>query len=124
MTKRAEQSGTIMQGYRVGPKSTATHPGNSVTYLLGSIFDGTNHTQWLNGTGATPVSSSGNFNWNVILINARWINNNVGVVGNNKFAEILVLNTALTTLIHQKIEGYLANKWGAGFLTLGTSLQK
>lgn len=106
-----EGTGTVIQGYRGGFKSSASHPGNGVPYQTSSIFDGANHTIYKDGVAASSSASTGAFNYDLIALNARW-SGSYNTEGKNRFAEVIVINAAVTTDNRQKIEGYLAHKWG------------
>ena len=93
-----------------GPFSINT----STTYFVDSMFDGTTHTAYLNGSNAASVSTSTNFSiylfgigfqaYQIVSPSADYW---VGYIN-----EVIVYNTALTTTQRQQIEGYLAWKWG------------
>lgn len=81
-------------------------------FIGGSVFDGTNHTTYVDGVAGTAVASSGNFgasNQTLAVLGAYhaslpWI----GGVG-----EIIVVIGEVTTSDRQKVEGYLAHRWAA-----------
>lgn len=91
-------------------------------YTFGMIVNGTSHTFRLDGTSTTStLASTPNFNINTITIG-----HNAGEAGtaavawNSLVGEIVVCNTNLSTSNRDKIEGYLAWKWGlAGSLAAG-----
>jgi len=53
-------SDTTVTGFRNGAKSNGT-VATGTPYVLGSIFDGTNHTMYINGTAQSAVGSTGTF---------------------------------------------------------------
>jgi len=94
----------------VGPFSIDT----STTYLVDSMFDGTTHTGYLNGTSVGSAAISSNFSIYLFGIGFQayqlvssssdyW----VGYIN-----EVIVYSDALSTTQRQQIEGYLAAKWG------------
>ena len=87
--------------------ATATQ---NVPTLLTTVVTGTSNFVFLNGTGATPVATTGNFNIVNYLIGGA-----LGETGtqllNGDVGEVLLYNIALTTLQRQQVEGYLAWKW-------------
>ena len=94
----------------VGPFSINT----STTYLVDSMFDGTTHTGYLNGTSVGSAAISSNFSIYLFGIGFQayqlvssssdyW----VGYIN-----EVIVYSDALSTTQRQQIEGYLAAKWG------------
>ena len=94
----------------VGPFSINT----STTYLVDSMFDGTTHTGYLNGTSVGSAAISSNFSIYLFGIgfqayqlvastNDYW----VGYIN-----EVIVYSNALSTTQRQQVEGYLAAKWG------------
>jgi hypothetical protein len=96
---------------------------NSVVSTI-QIVNGTNElaAAWVDGTksyisqyGGTPatVASSGNFAISAYAIGDQaYINVDSTAVFYGYISEILVYNAALTTAQRQKVEGYLAWKWG------------
>jgi hypothetical protein len=88
------------------------------TFTAGSIFqgctvyDGTNVITYLNGVGGTASASSGTFGiTQYLLTNATSTYSAfLGTVG--VMSEMITYSTALTTVQRQRVEGYLAWKWG------------
>lgn len=83
-------------------------------YTFGMIVNGTSHTFRLDGTSTTStLASTPNFGITTITIG-----HNAGEAGtaavawNSLIGEIIVCNTALSTANRDKVEGYLAWKWG------------
>jgi hypothetical protein len=105
-------SNTSFQGFRNGSRSTTDFSTVAdIPVVATSQFDGTNHTLYVNGTGYTPVASTGSFNITTYVIgnsmaefNSVWFNGTIG--------EVLIFNTSLNLADRQRIEGYLADKWG------------
>jgi hypothetical protein len=79
--------------------------------FVGSIYNGTNHTIYLNGTAGTTVAITGNFGYSRYVVGTssgeESIVNLNGIIG-----EVIHYNAALTTFQRQQVEGYLAWKWG------------
>ncbi len=86
---------------------TLTNP-----FLATTVFDGSMNTIYLNGTAATSVASTGNFNaGNVVLCNRY----DGGVSTNGwkgTMGEVIICNANLSASDRQKVEGYLAHRWG------------
>lgn len=83
-------------------------------YTFGMIVNGTSHTFRLDGTSTTStLASTPNF-----AINTMTVGHNAGEAGtaavawNSLVGEIIVCNTNLTTSDRDKVEGYLAWRWG------------
>lgn len=95
-----------------GPVNNTTLFGQSISSPLGDalVTDGV-YTEYIN---ATPVTLSTTWRWN----DSGQTNMNIGSRGDRGtnstlyFFEILIFNTAVTTDVRQKAEGYLAWKWG------------
>jgi Divergent InlB B-repeat domain/MAM domain, meprin/A5/mu len=81
-------------------------------FLAVTVFTGSTNTLYLNGTPATGVASSANFNTGKIVIGARWQTSVFNNFWNGNFGEAIICNTNLNVSDRQKIEGYLAHKWG------------
>ena len=85
-------------------------PGYNTPFQAASIADGTTNILYINGTGGTPTSSSGNFGYSVYGIGQE-------AHGQPEFfqgyiSEIIVYHAYLNQTQQQQIEGYLAWKWG------------
>lgn len=98
--------------HRNGVLSSATAP-LTQGFLVATVFDGANNTIYLNGKPSAAVASSQNFNTDKLIVGSRW---RLGAVSapywNGNFGEAILFNVELNTSDRQKIEGYLANKWG------------
>ena len=78
-------------------------------YLVTGYFDGTNEYLGVNGV-YNYVATSGTFNIINYGIGVNTYNNTE--IGTCKYGEIIVYKSALSTLNMQRMEGYLASKWG------------
>jgi Family of unknown function (DUF6288)/Bacterial Ig domain/Divergent InlB B-repeat domain/Bacterial Ig-like domain/HEAT repeats len=101
-----------LQGCRVLEKSKVASPADDVPYIFGSAFDGANNTVYLNGTAAAPVSSTGQFHWDRIDLASRYVDSAYISPASVKIAEVVILTNATDVKTRQRIEGYLAHKWG------------
>ena len=88
--------------------------GLNITYgspfLFSDTLDGTTNFPYLNGTLGTTGASSGNFGFNTYGIGSSFgtsIQRNTGHI-----FEVIIYTISLATSDRQKIEGYLAWKWG------------
>ena len=84
----------------------------STPSILESIYDSVNHTMYVNGTAGTPVASIGTFTATprIALFNYLAAPTLAGWSGN--CSEVIIGDSALSTDNRQKLEGYLAWKWG------------
>ncbi|GDX36491.1 hypothetical protein LBMAG18_10020 [Alphaproteobacteria bacterium] len=107
-----EGAGAIITPFRVSGLSFVNHPGNSIPYIITSIFNGSNNILYLNGNPSTPVASSGNFNFKRIYLGVRWaLNGGTWGYYNGDIAEIIFFNRALNTEERVAIERYLSKKF-------------
>ncbi len=110
--------GTQLLTYRNANMASATVV--SGTNFIGCcLFDGTSNYMFKDGTLGTQVSSSGTFTTSIYGVGSDAGTQFMGgtsSLGTNclvgKIGEMILFNTALTTPQRQKIEGYLAQKWG------------
>lgn len=108
-----ESAGNFIMPYRAGGLSQInTHPGNNVSYIITSVFNGSTNVLYLNGNASTPVASSGNFNFRAIYLGVRWaLNGQTWGYYNGDMAEIIFFNRAISTEERKAIESYLAKKY-------------
>lgn len=106
-----ENTGTIIQSYRNGSKSQATHPGNATAYQATSIFDATNNTMRLDGAAQTPVGSTGSFGYDNMILAARR-DFAPGVFGEIDICELVICEAALSGTDLTNLEDYLTTEWG------------
>jgi hypothetical protein len=108
-----------VQTYRNAALSSTTGT-LTAGFLAGTVFDGATNTAYLNGTAATSVASTGVFNAGKVVLGARWQTSVFNNWWNGNFGEAIICNTNLSTTDRQKVEGYLAHRWGlAGNLAVG-----
>lgn len=107
------QHGISYGPYRQGTYNSNDIPPNQPT-ILSAWYDG--NKQYSNVNGSFSIKENhrgGNFNINVFSVGKQ---PNMGDIGPSQYdgeiAEILVYNTNLSKENHQKVEGYLAWKWG------------
>jgi hypothetical protein len=107
-----ERGGAGINAFRASaPLGTSALPGFAVPFLCCSLFNGTNHTMFVNGIAGTTVASTGNFAYRVYNIGNSLGEENL-VYWNGFIGEVIVYNSALSTRQRQQVEGYLAYKWG------------
>ncbi|MES2982743.1 MAG: hypothetical protein V4727_10550 [Verrucomicrobiota bacterium] len=97
--------------HRVNSLSSST--GTLTTgFLATTVFNGSTHTLYLNGTPSAAIVSTDSFNANKVILGARWQKGAIAPpFWNGNFGETIICNTDLSTPDRQKIEGYLAHKW-------------
>jgi hypothetical protein len=106
-----ERGGSGINAFRAGtPLGTSALSGFSVPFLCCSLFNGTNHTMFMNGSAGTTVASTGNFAYRVYNIGNSLGEENL-VHWDGFIGEVIVFNVALTIGQRQQVEGYLAWKW-------------
>lgn len=82
-------------------------------YTLGIIVSGTSHTFRLDGSSTTStLASTPAFNINTMTLGHNAGELSFAVAWNSLIGEIVVCNTNLSTSNRDKIEGYLAWRWG------------
>ena len=106
-----ERNSTKFDAYRNMTALSGATASFGVAVLVCSLFDGTNHTFYLNGTAGTSVSSTGNFGYTNYEVGGSFGEESL-VPLNAQIGEVIHYNGALTTEQRQKLEGYLAWKWG------------
>ena len=83
---------------------------NNTPYIMDFQANGTNLISYLNGTAQAGQASTTNFNITRYRVGSM-VGNDTNVY-TGYISEVLIYNTALTTVQRQNIESYLANKWG------------
>ena len=107
-TNQAIQSGRYQGSGNVNTTQVAVT--YNTPFQATSVVDGTTNTLYLNGTSAATASCTGNFGYTAYGIGAapafpaEWLQGYI--------SEIIIYNASLTSTQRQKIEGYLAWKWG------------
>jgi hypothetical protein len=76
------------------------------------VSDGADIYGYKNAVLADSDASSGNWNADFFGINHRWYGSSKSIMGRHNIGEILLYTTALSQTDREKIEGYLAHKWG------------
>ena len=97
---------------------SSTALGNTV-YLNSAVFNSSAATFSGGQNGSNSTSSTGSSSWNTtptsISLGAYFDTSNLGfqnLAFNGEMYEIIIFNSAVTPAQRQKIEGYLAQKWG------------
>jgi len=110
-------------GYRNRQTNFATVTTNTL-FIIAVVYDGTNSTNYINGTSASVVSSTGTFGTSSYSI-GRDVGNSFGAYTYwpGTVGEVIVYNASLTATQRQQVEGYLAWKWGLQSQLLNTHLQ-
>ncbi len=90
--------------------SSAITYGNN--YRLGSVYDGTNHTIYINNTAGTPAASTGSFNNTDVVLG---IGTNTGFFSEawkGVICEVFVCKVAPDSTTRTQIDDYFKAKWG------------
>jgi hypothetical protein len=95
--------------HRISSLSSSTG-GLTNGFLAGTVFNGSTDTFYLNGTASAAVASTGSFNSDKVILGGRW--QGTSPFWNGRFGEAIICKTNLSTSDRQKLEGYLAHKWG------------
>jgi hypothetical protein len=101
-------TGDTIAGYRNSAQLSTSGSLASSNFVAICVFDGTNNTVYINGVARTPVSCTGNFNAGAVSMG--WFPGDSGF--NGHMSEALYGATLCDTATRQKIEGYLAWKYG------------
>jgi hypothetical protein len=104
-----DSSADALCGYRNGSKSTKAIS-TSTPFSAASVFDGTDHTMYVNGSGGTAVGSTGTFDCvdyaigcnTQVLDEAKWYGN---------IYEICVYSGALNGTELGQLRTYASTKW-------------
>jgi hypothetical protein len=101
-----------------GFRNFATNFGSvttNTTFLICLQYDGTTSTNFINGTSASSVASTGSFGTTSYSI-GRDVGNTDGggayTYWPGKVGEVIIFNSSLSNIQRQQVEGYLAWKWG------------
>ncbi len=109
------QNGTTsnsLQTYRNSTALSATTGTLTNAFLAATVFSGTTNILYLNGTAATSIASTGNFSAGNVALGGRWASPAFNTWWNGNFGEAIICNANLSMADRQKVEGYLAHKWG------------
>ena len=88
--------------------SSATSLNRNTWMIVFSVFDGTNHTMYINNVAQTPVASTGSFSFDLISIGA---DDGGGSHLNGEVAEAVVYTQALSSTDRASLFSYLNAKW-------------
>lgn len=110
-TAAIERSSSSFNAFRNNAALSAVTAIFASPVLVCSQFNGANHTFYLNGTGGTPVNSTGNFGYTAYNVGSSFGEENL-VPLNGTIGEVILYTGSLSTYNRQRVEGYLAWKWG------------
>ena len=107
----------VRSGPNVGPYRNGVTAFSSTPYQLPLVhttyFDGTNEYAYTNGGTVSSNAVSGNFSISGYAVGKNTFTGDTGeVTFYGSIGELIVYNTALTATERQKVEYYLAQKWG------------
>jgi hypothetical protein len=117
-TNEINQFGMCLKGWASNTDGYTPNngPGNTGWNLLTSVWDGSDHKFFTNGT------AQASYNTVYTVANQTTAGFNLGVTGggtaptiaflDGEIAEVIILDTAIADDHRYKIEGYLAHKWG------------
>lgn len=110
--------GIGLQNPSFNPNISSTALGNTV-YLNSAVFNSAAGTFSGGQNGSNSTISTGSSSWNTapasISLGAYFDTSNQGfqnLAFNGELYEVIVFNSAVTPAQRQKVEGYLAQKWG------------
>jgi Carbohydrate binding domain/Right handed beta helix region len=109
------QNGTNANSLYTHRNATLSSQTGTLTspFLAETLFNGSTNTVYINGIPAAGVASAGSFNTAKVMLGARWKSSAISApYWKGSFGETIICNTNLNTSDRQKIEGYLAWKWG------------
>jgi hypothetical protein len=100
-----------LSGYRNGAIGT-----KAVTldapFRGGSVFDGTNHTMYVNNSGGTPVASTGTWASAATIMLGAMAQPGTSDFFKGKIAEIFIFKSAPDSTTRTNIDNYLKARWG------------
>ena len=104
-----EESHLFPAAYRNNAQMSSAGALNLNTWMIVfSVFDGTNHTMYINNVAQTPVASTGSFSFDLISIGA---DDGGGSHLNGEVAEAVVYTQALSSTDRASLFSYLNAKW-------------
>ncbi len=95
--------------------ATAASATLTTPFLASSIYNGSTGISQINATNASSsFASTGNFNCGKVALAAGWsaAGPTYGTFWNGTIGEAIIVNASLSISDRQKVEGYLAWKWG------------
>jgi len=112
-------------GYRNGATNYVV-PANNTPFLFVQQYNGSTAQLYLNGTSGASTGSGGSFGTSAYAIGRDVGNTDNGGAGIFSYwpgsvSEVLLYNTDMTPSQRQRIEGYLAQKWGLTAVLGGTA---
>ncbi len=91
--------------YQGGAVKSTVASTNSTYYIVESVFDGTNHTLYVNGTAGTPVSSTNTFA--IDYLRVGWT---ASTASFSTVKELIILDRAFTGSEQTDLRSYLNTK--------------
>jgi hypothetical protein len=104
------KSGTVQVQSSSGVWSNSNINTPTDYFTFSSTYNGTNGLIGINGTTVSNFNTGTRNLSNGLRIGANWTASGDFLEGN--IAELLIVNSTLSTNYRQQIEGYLAHKWG------------
>lgn len=103
-----------VSGFRSGGGLSNGSVTNNTFTQLGSIYDGTNNTVYIGGTGQTPVANTDTFGASGFFNVGGFLNNTTtpSALLDGSIVEIVVTNTALGGTDRASLKTYFTSRWG------------
>jgi hypothetical protein len=105
-------SGNGIGSYRNSANRSFVTASLATPMVFGTVYDGTNNISYLNGTAGNSSASTGNFSSSPRITILTYGASPTSNSWRGNCSEIIIGDTALSSNDRQKIEGYLAHKWG------------
>jgi hypothetical protein len=84
----------------------------NTTYIAECLYNSSGVSIYINGNVSSTNTSNPSYNAGVTYIGAGNYNSGIGYYLDGTISEVLIFNSVLGTADRQKVEGYLAWKWG------------